>query len=65
MEKHLQAVDVWYEQIWVGDVHEDIQDDGPLFGAVMGRAIGHPLAGGSRVTHFRHSVVARGNPRPN
>ncbi|KAK4541068.1 hypothetical protein LTR36_008293 [Oleoguttula mirabilis] len=59
MERDLKAIDVWYEQIWVGDVHEDKKPGGPLFGAVVSKAIEHALATHSLRGH-RYELVEQG-----
>lgn len=59
MEKMLQAAGVWYEQIWVGDVHETKKAGGQLFGAVMSRVIEEALANG-RLSGHPYEVVQNG-----
>ncbi|KAK5120871.1 hypothetical protein LTR85_005938 [Meristemomyces frigidus] len=59
MEKDLQAIGVWYEQIWVGDVHETKKAGGTLFGAVMSKAIEDALAQGSLRGH-PYNIVEKG-----
>ena len=59
MEKLLQAAGVWYEQIWVGDVHETKKAGGQLFGAIMSRVIEDALADG-RLSGHPYKVVEGG-----
>lgn len=46
MEKLLQEDGAWYEQIWVGEIHETKKAGGQLFGTVISRTIENALANG-------------------
>ena len=59
MEKELKAVKVWYEQIWVGDVHDGKKAGGSTFGAIMSKVIEHALADGTLSGH-PYQVVKNG-----
>lgn len=58
-EKMLQAAGVWYEQIWVGDVHETKKAGGIEFGGVISRIIEGALADGKLSGH-PYQVVENG-----
>lgn len=47
----LDALGVWHERIWVGDVHEDKLAGGKLFGAVVSRILECSIAEGSFSGH--------------
>ncbi|KAI7526747.1 hypothetical protein KC331_g16774 [Hortaea werneckii] len=51
MEKELKAVNVWYEQIWVGDVHDGKKAGGSTFGAIMSKVTERALADGTLSGH--------------
>ena len=59
MEKILEADDMWYEQIWVGDVHETKKAGGQLFGNIISRTIENALANGQMTVH-PYEVVQNG-----
>ncbi|GAB1737131.1 hypothetical protein NU219Hw_g814t1 [Hortaea werneckii] len=59
MEKELKAVNIWYEQIWVGDVHDGKKAGGSTFGGVMSQVIERALAGGMLSGH-PYQVVENG-----
>lgn len=51
MEHMLQAAGVWYEHIWVGEVHETKKAGGRLFGAVVSKVVEWELALGTLRGH--------------
>lgn len=51
MQKLLEAAGVWFEQIWVGDVHETTKAGGQLFGGVMSRVVEQALEDGKLIGH--------------
>ena len=59
IEKMLQAAGVWYEQIWVGEVHETKKAGSQMFGAVMSCVIDRALAEGTLSGH-PYEVVENG-----
>ena len=59
MEKILQAAGVWYEWMFVGEVHDTKKAGGQLFGAVLSRTIEAALADGKLGGH-PYEVVENG-----
>lgn len=59
MEKMLEVAGVWYEPIWIGEIHEYKKAGGQLFGAVMSRVIEDELAAG-RLSGHPHEIVQEG-----
>lgn len=68
MERMLKAADVWFEQIWVGDVHgmkklfapaERQRPNGIIFGGIMSRVIETAAADG-RLTGHPYQLVEGG-----
>ena len=51
MEKVLKDAKIWYEQIWVGDVHETKKAGGIWFGGAMSRTLEVALAEGKFSGH--------------
>ena len=58
-ERMLQAAGVWYEQIWVGDVHGTGKAGGVDFGGVMSRIIEDAIFAGNLTGH-PYEVVENG-----
>ena len=58
-EKMLQAAGVWYEQIWVGDVHGTGKAGGIEFGGAMSRIIEDAIFAGKLSGH-PYEVVKNG-----
>ncbi|RMX81376.1 hypothetical protein D0869_06852 [Hortaea werneckii] len=59
MEKELKAAGIWYEQIWVGGVHNGKKAGGSTFGAVMLKVTERALADGTLSGH-PYQVVENG-----